>query len=139
MSVVAAVVLSGILAADWTPMSLTTPWRESWFGGAVSVAIGVGALISAVYPRTSHGRDDEAALFYFGHAASVADVGQLQDEIRRFADDPLRRAADQLWRVSRVVGRKYHLIRIATWALGAGAAVMLAAGVAGAWGPCPLS
>jgi hypothetical protein len=124
-------VVGGVIASGWKPTSLGSPWGVVWQLGAGAAVAGTAALILAVYPRTRHGFDDEAQLFYFGHAARISTIGDLAVELRRSSEHTFTRSADQLWRISRVVTEKYRLVRIAIWLLGAGAITTLTSSLLG--------
>ncbi len=124
-------VVSGMIASGWRPDELTPPWSLVWqAGGALGLA-GTSALVAAVYPRTRHGVDDEAQLFYFGHAARIATVSDLARELRRSSEDTFTRSADQLWRISRVVTTKYRFVRAAIWLLAVATILTLSGSILG--------
>lgn len=118
-------IVAGMISASWTPARLGSPWSELWITGAMVLMFGILALVYAIYPRTRRGRDDEPDLFYFRQAARITSVGDLETELRRSSAETFRRTADQLWRVSQVVGVKYGAVRVAIWLLGLGAGAMI--------------
>ncbi len=120
-------VIAGMIAADWTPDRLGDPWSLIWRIASAFALVGIGALIWAIYPRTRHGKDDEAYLFYFRQAADVTTVEDLARELRRSSENVFSRSADQLWRVSRVVNAKYRAVRLAIWLLVVAAALAVVA------------
>jgi MFS family permease len=122
-------IVAGMVSSGWTPSRLTYPWSYVWAIGAVIGLLGILCLIVAIYPRTTRGKDDEAQLFYFGHAAKVATVDDLARELRRSSTNTFQRSADQLWRVSQVVTAKYSLVRVAIWLLSIGSLTALASSV----------
>jgi Pycsar effector protein len=124
-------VVAGMMASGWTPGVLGPPWWLTWSAGAALSLLGIASLLLAVYPRTQQGRDDEAQLFYFRHAAKIATVDDLVRELRRSSEHTFTRSADQLWRVSKVVEAKYTHLRRAIWLLSVGGLVALASSIAG--------
>lgn len=122
-------VVAGMISSGWTPSRLAFPWSMGWVIGAAISLIGVLALVVAIYPRTTRGKDDEAQLFYFGHAAKVRTVDELAAELRRSSTNTFQRSADQLWRVSQVVTDKYRLVRVSIWLLCVGALTCLSSSV----------
>ena len=123
--VVIGAILAGMISAGWTPTAYSWPWNAVWIAGAASGLLGIAFLVKAVYPRTRRGRDDEAQLFYFRHAAAITSVDELTAELRRSSQRTFERSADQLWRVSQIVGMKYAAVRIGIWLLSAGAGLAL--------------
>jgi pycsar effector protein len=128
--VAAGAVAAGMVSSGWTPERLQFPWSLAWFTGAVFGLAGIATLVVAVYPRTKRGRDDEAELFYFGHAARIKTPEDLAAELKRSSEHTFERSADQLWRVSQVVATKYALVRVAIWLLGLGALATLSSSIA---------
>jgi hypothetical protein len=123
-------IVAGMVSSGWTPAKLDLPWSFVWVIGAAISLAGVFALIVAIYPRTTRGKDDEAQLFYFGHAARVRTVDDLAAELRRSSANTFHRSADQLWRVSQVVTAKYRLVRASIWLLSVGGIACLLASAA---------
>lgn len=83
----------------------------------------------AVYPRWKRGTDDEAELYFFGHAAKMKTAAEIEAAIRRTAERPLLRTSDQLLHVSRIIERKYRWVQRGIWALVGGAAIIIVATV----------
>jgi hypothetical protein len=128
-------VLAGILSAGWSPSLLRSPWDVLWEAGAVATLGGIGALIWAIYPRTTHGRNDDSRLFYFGQAGNTESVADLERELRKSSGSHFERSADQLWRVSRVVNTKYRAVRWGVRLLVLGGALILGGSVGSSFGP----
>lgn len=121
--------LGGALSADWRPDALGDPWTAIWLASFAGVIGGIGCLVVAVYPRWKRGKDDEAEMYFFGHAAKKRSAAEIEAAIRATAERPLLRTADQLMHVSRIIERKYTWVQRAIWCLVFGAAVILAATV----------
>jgi hypothetical protein len=124
-------IVASMVSSGWTPGRLALPWSVVWVVGSAIGLFGVLALVVAIYPRTTRGKDDEAQLFYFGHAAKVRTVEELAAELRRSSANTFQRTADQLWRVSQVVTTKYSLVRVSIWLLSVGGLTCLLASAAG--------
>jgi hypothetical protein len=119
-------VLGGAVSADWTPVQLGDPWAVIWVGGFSLILGGIGCLVTAVYPRWKRGADDEAELYFFGHAAKMKSAAEIEAAIRRTAERPLLRTSDQLMHVARIIERKYLWIQRGIWMLVIGLAIILA-------------
>lgn len=122
-------VLGGALSAQWSPAQLGDPWSLVLLVGFAGILIGIGCLVMAVYPRWKRGTDDEAELYFFGHAARMKSPAEIETAIRRTAERPLLRTADQLWHIARIIERKYSWIQRSIWALGIGGVVIIVATV----------
>lgn len=113
-----------MLSAQWAPASLGDPWAFIWVAGFGLVLVGIACLVVAVYPRWKRGRDDEAEMYFFGHAAKKKSTADIEAAIRRTAKRPLLRTADQLMHVSRIIERKYSWVQRGIWALVLGTSVI---------------
>jgi hypothetical protein len=98
------------------------------------VAFGLIALGISIFPRIVH-HDPAGKVAYFGHAASYPSVEALRTAIEATAAQPDDRIFDQLWIISRIVARKYRLIRWALMSLGGGYALALVAAIGGSIQP----
>lgn len=117
--VVVSVLLAGAIAGKWNPTELGH-WQWLWWPGAVAGAIGVVAFAAAVWPRAVHTEPKEA-LAYFGHAAQYEKVEDLETALDEKVSSPKKdRTTDQLLTVSKIVRRKYQLIRWGIGLLGGG-------------------
>jgi hypothetical protein len=131
--VAVAVVLSGVVAGDWSPLQLPAWALITWSGGSGLVAVGLILLGASIFPRIVH-HDPEGKVAYFGHVASYPNVEALHAALDAAAETQDDRTTDQLWVVSRIVVRKYRLIRWALTLLGLGFALALVSAIAGyAW------
>ncbi|MET8157742.1 Pycsar system effector family protein [Sphaerisporangium sp. NPDC005289] len=119
-------IAGGLLAGSWSPFSLSNAIEWLWWAGAATALTSVVVLARAVYPRLDRRKESGAVMYYadvlrFGSAVAVS--GAL---IRSSTLD-LERVADQLYRISRIVGQKYRLIRWGFWLLLGGMSATLAA------------
>ena len=120
-------VLGGALSAQWTPAQLRDPWSLIWLAGFASILAGIACLVMAVYPRWKRGADDEAKIYFFGHAAKMKDRAEIEAAIRKTAEQPLLRTSDQLMHISPIIERKYSWIQRGIWALGIGVVIIIIA------------
>lgn len=105
-------VLAGLLAGDWSPSHLGRAGESLWWVGAVLAASGVGCAAGAVWPRYTS-EEAPTEISYWGHIASFASVEQFSEALEKLPVDHVRRTRHQLWRMSRIVRRKYRLVRAA--------------------------
>ncbi|MGP3920941.1 Pycsar system effector family protein [Nonomuraea sp. 10N515B] len=109
-------VTGGLLAGSWSPFRLSNTIEWLWWAGAAAALASVVVLARAVYPRLDRRKQSDAVMYYadvlrFASAAAVASA------LMRSSTLDLERIADQLHRVSRIVGQKYRLIRWGFWLL----------------------
>jgi hypothetical protein len=128
--VAVSVVLAGVVAGDWSPLDLPTWALATWAAGAALVGIGLIMLGASIFPRIVH-HDPDGKVAYFGHVASYPNVEALHAALETLATDADDRTMDQLWVVSRIVVRKYRLIRLALLLLGLGLVLALLGAVGG--------
>ena len=108
---VAASVLAGASVAKGASFTHLPLWAEIL--GAVgfgSYVLGTSALGLALLPRTKH-HSAPAEPYFFGHVATYRTPDTLAPALKRAAECAERRTIDQLWHVSRIVVRKYQLLR----------------------------
>ena len=108
--VMISVLLAGVIAGKWSPTELgSLQWL--WWPGAAAGTIGVVSFAAAVWPRVSH-KGPKGMLAYFGHVAQYKKVENLEAALdNKVASQPVERTVDQLHIVSKIVRRKYWLIR----------------------------
>ncbi len=126
--VAVSAIVAGIIAGDWSPLTMPQAPFITWGLGALLVAIGIVLLATSIFPRITH-HDPKGKVAYFGHVASYPSAEALRlalEDSARSADD---RTVDQLWTVSRIVVRKYRLIRWALVLIGLGFVIGVAASV----------
>lgn len=127
-SVAAAALAGGLYGSSWSTDLLGSVGRLVWFAGWLLIGVGIVSLVAAVYPRQASGDDHEAPhLWYFDDAGRMKDVAELDAALIEAALTGDRGTAHQLLRVSRIVRRKYTLIRTACWALLFGTFALLGA------------
>lgn len=122
--------LSGLVAGEWRPHELA-PWSQvMWWSGVSAGALAVYFAGSAAWPRYTSA-DVEDGVHYWGHAARFTTLAALSATLDTQHVDQVARTRHQLWRLSHVVARKFHRIRLAMGVAVAGAILALASTVSG--------
>ena len=132
VGVVVGAVLSGLVGGQWSPMPIPGgPALWTWWAAAVAVGAALVCLAGVLYPRTWRRGHDAGVVAYFG-------------DVLRLTPDELRRAlstgaaatrastVDQLRELSRIINRKYALIKVAFGLLGAAPLLSVASVLLGA-------
>jgi hypothetical protein len=127
--IISSIIVGAIAAGHWRPTQLALWVQVIWWLGVTVASAGIVALASALAPRVRH-PDAKAALHYFGHAAQFDSFREFLDTLDEISGERAVRTASQLWLVSRILVRKYKLIRFALVSFGV-AAVMLVAAATG--------
>jgi hypothetical protein len=110
--VVTGALLAGLIAGTWTPLRMHVAAQWLWWLGTGEAAVGIWCLAWAVYPRNPR-RDSGHpwAVGYYGDVVGFHTTAQLVTALHLSAETNTERVADQLRHVSRIVSRKYRLIR----------------------------
>jgi hypothetical protein len=106
------------LAGSWSPLNLRPFSAFLWWIGVISAGSGVVLLSACIYPNVSN-QLTKQVLGYFGHINLYATRDELIAALREHGERPLDRLGDQLFVLSRIVRRKYRLMRWGMWSLGA--------------------
>lgn len=108
----------GLFAGDWSPFSLPNEVEWLWWLGATGSLLALVCLAGAVYPRTTRrGRNKSETVTYFGDILQFGTVEAASKALMESCTLDLARVSDQLLQVSRIVDRKYRLIRRGFWLL----------------------
>jgi len=91
---------------------------------------GFVALAMALAPRTRH-PEDKSTVRYFGHAAQFDSIEEFDHALGEAKDDGASRTVSQLWLLSRVLVRKYELIRFSLVSFGLAAVLLIVAATGG--------
>jgi Pycsar effector protein len=117
VGVVLGALIGGLAGSRWTPMRLNGAVHWLWWLGTASATIGVLLIAAAVYPRIyPRGTPQPGAPVYYGHVSAYRDIG----EFRRALEEPPStqdRLINQIFVLSRIVRRKYALLRSGLWCL----------------------
>lgn len=106
-TVVAAAIITGIVAGPWSPTDLRPFAQTLWWLGTLFVAAGLGFLGSAVYPRVRDPHESNRVT-YFMHVLVHLEPNDLRRVLEVEARDPLSRSIHQLQALSPIVKRKYR-------------------------------
>lgn len=116
-SAVIVTLMAATLAGGWSPARLVGPRALLWWAGTAVAGVAVVLMGAAVYPRGPGTGRNGPPLTFYGDAARFADATALRAALERSATRELEQLADQLMRVSRIVGIKYRLLALSMWAL----------------------
>lgn len=126
-------VLGGILAGEWAPGDLSHDSEVFWWIASALVALAIGAAGLAVWPRYN-ASDGSAGIYYWAHIASFDSLSALSAALDADDSSDGDRTRNQMYSLSRIVRKKYRLIR-ASMLLTLGGVVLLLVTTAadGAW------
>ncbi|MEV4173806.1 Pycsar system effector family protein [Nonomuraea sp. NPDC049709] len=114
----------------WRPprgeLALSNAVEWLWWVGAAAALASVVVLAGAVYPRLDR-REVYGAAMYYADIVHLDSPATVTSALMRSSESDLERVADQLYRVSHIVGRKYRLIRWGFWLLLGGMAATVSA------------
>lgn len=119
--------IAGLLAGDWEPADLDGPAEVLWWAGAAFAGASIVCAALAVWPRYVRA-DTSGGVHYWGHAATfdrLEDLGRALDA--NSSGSGRERTRHQLWRLSKIVSRKYMFVRVAILAAGSAAVAMFIA------------
>lgn len=103
-------VFGGVLAGGWTPSRMEAWGRPLWWLAALAAVVAIGLASAAVWPRFK--ADDVASgVLYWGHVAEYPTLAAFDTAMEDQPPQALDRTRHQLWRISRLLKRKYVLIR----------------------------
>jgi|SRR5579871_2196149 len=109
--VVIGALLAGLFAGKWTPFDLNSKIEWLWWLGVASAGAGVFSIAAAVYPRIRRrGAAHPGVPAYYGDVAAYENIDAFRNAIEK-APKPRERLMDQTFVVSRIVQRKYVLLR----------------------------
>jgi hypothetical protein len=123
--------LGGLLAGDWRPSDLGSG-QSLWWIGAGLAAVSVVAAAAAVWPRYRTPRKPPQDIYFWGQAAAFDSFESFTRALDHRPPDTEVRTRHQLWELSRIVRRKYLLVRIAFLSAG-GAVLVFAVSVGFSW------
>ena len=122
--------LGGVLAGNWQPSYYDAPGEAFWWVGAVAGAMALLSAAVAVWPRWST-TDVSNGVFYWGHVATFATESDLAAVLDQQTSGDSDRTRHQLHRLSRIVARKYSLVRAAMLLAGLAGLLFIVAGITG--------
>ncbi|WP_431916354.1 Pycsar system effector family protein [Nonomuraea jabiensis] len=119
-------VTGGLLAGSWSPFEMSNAVEWLWWVGAAAALASVVVLAGAVYPRLDQ-RKGNGVVMYYADVFHLDSTATVASALMRSSALDLERVADQLYRVSRIVGQKYRLIRWGFWLLLSGMSATVSA------------
>lgn len=123
--------LGGVIAGDWEPSDYQAPGEAIWWVGAVAAALAITAAASAVWPRWPREKNS-TDIFYWGHVARYRTVADLTNALNnQAAPNGNERSRHQLHHLSRIVRRKYSLVRAAMTLVAVAAVLFIFAAITG--------
>lgn len=122
----AAGILFGLLAdGEWRPDDLPAAGTATWWLGALSFVVSLGALLMAVLPRyTRSAWQPGLPVAYFADISRAAARGQLTRALADTARDPAAGVVDSLTEHSHIVQSKHRWIRVGLAAFCAGCVLL---------------
>jgi hypothetical protein len=109
--VVVGALLAGLLNGKWSPLELDNRIEWIWWVGVAAAASGIVSTAAAVYPRIHRSQvPHPGAPTYYGDVAGYKDIDSFRLAIEQLSD-PQKRLTDQTFLISRIVQKKYVLLR----------------------------
>jgi hypothetical protein len=117
---IAAAIGGGKWAVVRQPWYVATPF---WVAAAAAAAA-LTCLAAVIYPRGRARKPGRLArVAYFGDVVALDSPAELHSLLSQPDVQLSGIWIDQLWQMSRIVSRKYRLVRLAMWLLGTGSAL----------------
>lgn len=117
-------IIGGQLSAQWDSGSLSPAGQVIFWVGVIVAALSVGAAALVIWPRYKLDDHPEHGLTYWGHVAAFDDMKELEQALEKQGSFAEERTLHQLWRISRLVLKKYRALRLSLL-LGALSGVLL--------------
>ena len=124
--VVAALSIGLLAGRGWSPTDLSLGSQLLFWAGCAGLLASGILLGMTLYPRDIRGTP-ATRLLYFGHVIAYESVPDLAAALRSVEEDADHRLVEQLLGVSRLVHKKYGMMRMALLALGFGTGACLIA------------
>jgi hypothetical protein len=125
IGIVAAALIGGAIAGDWTPQKLALAPEIMAWSAVLLVAVAETHLLLAVLPRIDHDKEYRQPR-YFGHVVQMAGRDELRERLEQ-ADGELEQAIDQIWVAGGIVDTKYRHVRYGLQFFAAGVVVAVVA------------
>lgn len=126
VGVVLGTLVSAAVSVRWSPLRLAPGAQWLWWLGVAAAVYGMLSIAASVHPNSRPRVLSAGPPTYFGEVAAYPSIEQFLRAARQVTS-PLDRMAVQAFVLSRVVRRKYVLLRYGMWALLAGAVACTAA------------
>lgn len=115
VGVIASALIAGLVGGSWSPLRLSGDVQWLWWTGVAATVAGTLSIAAAVYPRTyRHKAGHPGSPAYYGDVAAYRNVAEFRRGLET-APDPKERLVYQVFVTSRIVQRKYLLIRHGLW------------------------
>ncbi len=112
IGVAVGALLSSFMGGDWTPFSLHNGIEWMWWLGVICLATSIVCLSIAVWPATSTREQNcNSAPAFYSDFASFENAASLRKALEDHRLDEFDRDTSQLHAVSKIVARKYRMIR----------------------------
>jgi hypothetical protein len=106
-------ILGAMLAGDWSPFTLPSPWEAVWWAGAGFAGVALLALGLAIWPKLKHRSRATVAVTYFRDAAKSKTPVELAEALRAENTPAATRTLVQLHALSKRALRKYRWLQVA--------------------------
>ena len=106
-----ALLASQLQADGWRPTLLSPAGGALYTLGLVLAGVAVAAASGALWPRYQLDVSPRHGISYWGHVAAFKSLADLDDALSRTPSRDTLRTRHQLWQLSRLVLKKYRLIR----------------------------
>ena len=121
-------VFGGFLEGNWDPTLLGRAASIFWWLGAVLALASVAAAAYSLWPRYRTNRRP-TKIYYWGHVAAFRTFADFLSTLESSSVTVADRVQHELWYVSRVVHRKYTLVRLALLLAGAASVIFVLIGM----------
>ena len=126
IGVASGALLAALMGDKWSPFDLRNCIEWAWWIGAVCLVASAAHLAWVVFPRTKAEKPGDQAPSYFADFAGYKTPKALGEALRyRNRSEAYDRATQQLHVVSKIVLRKYELVKRAIVLLGIAAVLCL--------------
>ncbi|WP_046470876.1 Pycsar system effector family protein [Allosalinactinospora lopnorensis] len=133
VGVVVSVFLGALLDGKWSPAEVKAPWQWLWWTGVAAFGTAMLMFAMVVFPRLGPRRASRGTeISSFIEVARCADKDELRRSLERPCAADLGDVLSQLYKVSRIVYRKYMLLRSGLVLLAPAAACSAAAALGSA-------
>lgn len=110
-----------VAESGWSPGALSAAGQVLWWGGALALALALGAFLLAVAPRCGPAWAPGAPLTFFGDIHQASEHGALEEALAATEKDPQLRLLRALESNSRIAAVKLRWVRVGLVAFATGA------------------
>ncbi len=120
-------VVSSQLQSGWDSSSLSARGQVVWWIGVAAAIAAVALATFAIWPRYELDDAPKFGITYWGHVAALKGPKELTEVLKSQELSSLERTSHQLYMLSRLVLKKYRLVRAALILAGTSGLLMGAA------------